>query len=217
MAYNNNANIETLVFNPVQVNTYLVYDNSGQCMVIDPAFMNDREFSAFEKIIVQKNLDPVKLVNTHCHFDHIFGVEKFRQHYPLKWEANHNDQFLVDGAPSQAAMFGLSIQPISPADIFLNEGDVVSVGSLNFEVLHIPGHSPGSICFYEREQQMVFTGDVLFFNSIGRTDLPRGDYDTLIEGIKNKLLTLPDEVVVYPGHGPATSIGYEKANNPYLR
>jgi glyoxylase-like metal-dependent hydrolase (beta-lactamase superfamily II) len=208
--------IETFVFNPVQENTYVLFDESGACAIVDAGCMNDKEFAKLDAFIQANNLKPVKLINTHCHFDHIFGVEKCREAYGLKWEAHPGDSFLVETAPAQGAMFGLSIKKVEPADVELSEGDTVQFGNCSLKVIFVPGHSPGSICFYEEHEGVMITGDVLFKGSIGRTDLPQGDYDTLIDGIKSKLMVLPNEVVVYPGHGPSTSIGDEKANNPYL-
>lgn len=209
--------IHTFVFNPVQENTYIIWDESGECAIVDAGCYNDKEFDKLDSFLKSKMLKPVKLINTHCHFDHIFGVEKCRKVYNLKWEAHSGDAFLVEGAPAQGAMFGIPVQPIALADIELNNDDEIFFGKSKLKVLHVPGHSKGSVCFYEENSKILITGDVLFHGSIGRTDLPGGDYETLISGIKSKLLVLPNNVDVFPGHGPATTIGDEKARNPFLQ
>jgi hydroxyacylglutathione hydrolase len=209
--------IHTFVFNPVQENTYILWDETGECAIVDPGCLNDREFEKLDEFIKTKNLKPVKLINTHGHFDHIFGVEKCREAYNLKWEAHHGDNAWIEGVQAKAALFGLMVQPVSLPDVELNEGDTVCFGNTTLKIFHVPGHSPGSICFYDERTQIVITGDVLFNGSIGRTDLDGGNYETLITGIKTKLLTLPNDVLAYPGHGPATTIGDEKARNPYLQ
>ena len=210
--------IEVFAFNPIQENTFVVYDeNSGECAIIDPGCINNKEFEILKGFISANDLKPVKLVNTHCHFDHILGVERCRAEWNLAWEAHPADAFLVSNAQAQAAMFGVNIAPIQSAETALADGSEIKVGNAVLKVIHVPGHSPGSICLYENESQFLLAGDVLFKGSIGRTDLPQGDYDTLINGIKEKLFVLPDDVKVYPGHGPSTSIGFEKANNPFLQ
>jgi len=210
-------NIHTFVFNPVQENTYIVWDETNQCAIIDAGCYSQKEFEKLDGFIKSKNLNPVKLINTHGHFDHIFGIEQCRKAYNLKWEAHFGDNSWVEGVQAKAALFGIPVQPIDLPDIELNDGDEVHFGNSTLKVIHVPGHSPGSICFYEEQSKILITGDVLFNGSIGRTDLPGGDYETLISGIKTKLLVLPDDVDVFPGHGPATTIGDEKARNPFLK
>lgn len=209
--------IQIFVFNPVQENTFVIWDETGACAIVDPGCMNDKEFGELKTFIETRNLKPVKLLNTHCHFDHIFGVERCRAEWNLKWEAHPGDAFLVANAPNQAAMFGMKIPPIQAPEVELAEDDIITIGNSSWLAIHVPGHSPGSLCFYNENTQVLLAGDVLFRGSIGRTDLPRGDYDTLIEGIQEKLMSLPPEVTVYPGHGPTTTIGWEKENNPFLQ
>jgi hydroxyacylglutathione hydrolase len=209
-------NIQTFVFNPVQENTYVVWDETGECAIVDAGCFSPKEFEKLDGFIKSKNLKPVKLINTHGHFDHIFGVEQCRKAYNLQWEAHNGDNFWIDGVVGKAALFGITVQPVSLPEIELNDGDTIQFGNSTLKVLHVPGHSPGSVCFYDEKAKILITGDVLFNGSIGRTDLPGGDFETLISGIKSKLLVLPDDVVVYPGHGPASTIGDEKYQNPYL-
>lgn len=210
--------IEVFIFNPVQENTFVVSDDvTGDCVIVDAGCMNETEFNRLKSFITVNKLNPVKLVNTHCHFDHIFGVERCRAEWGLKWEAHPGDSFLVQGAVAQAAMFGLQIDPISAAEIELGDGNEIYFGKSALKVICVPGHSPGSICLFSEKDKILIAGDVLFRGSIGRTDLPQGNHNTLIRGIKEKLLVLPGDVKVYPGHGPTTTIEYEKANNPYLQ
>jgi hydroxyacylglutathione hydrolase len=209
--------VQTFVFNPVQENTYVLWDETRECVIIDAGCFNQREFEKLDGFIRSKNFIPTKLINTHGHFDHIFGIERCRKAYGLKWEAHPDDYLLIGNAPSQGAIFGFQIQPILLPEVELQEGDQISFGNSILKVFHVPGHSPGSICFYNETSKIVITGDVLFNGSIGRTDLPGGNYHSLITSIKTKLLVLPDDVVVYPGHGPATTIGDEKVRNPYLQ
>jgi hydroxyacylglutathione hydrolase len=209
--------IRVFVFNPVQENTYVLWDETGECAIIDAGCYNQSEFEKLDNFIKSKGLKPVKLINTHGHFDHIFGIEQCRKAYDLKWEAHSGDKKWVEDVQNRAELFGLRVQPISLPEFELNDGDEVHFGNTTLKVIHVPGHSPGSICFYDEKSKILITGDVLFNGSIGRTDLPGGDFNTLIAGIKSKLLVLPDDVDVYPGHGPATTIGDERVRNMYLR
>lgn len=209
--------IKTFVFNPIQENTYLVWDNTGECAIIDAGCSTKSEEDKLFRFIEENNLRPIKLINTHCHFDHILGIEACRKKYNLKWEAHPSDGFLVDMAPTQGAMFGFSINPVHKPERELFEGEKIILGETELYVIHVPGHSPGSVCLYFETDAVLLTGDVLFHGSIGRTDLPMGNYGELIAGIKGKLLTLPENVTVYPGHGPATNIGDEKIRNPFLQ
>jgi hydroxyacylglutathione hydrolase len=210
--------IEVFTFNPVQENTFVIYDETnGECAIIDPGCFNNSEFEQLTGFLSAYDLKPVKLINTHGHFDHIFGVERCRKAFDLKWEAHPGDAFWVENAPAKGALFGIKIDPVHPAEISLQHNDEIKIGNSTLKVIHVPGHSPGSICLYNEEDKTLIAGDVLFRGSIGRTDLEQGSHETLISEIKSKLLVLPNDVVVYPGHGPKTTIGYEKVNNPYLQ
>ncbi len=209
--------IEKFVFNPLYENTYVIWDQTNECAIIDAGCLGNNEFDRLEAFIRQKNLKPVKLINTHCHFDHIFGVDLCRKKYSLQWEAHPDDFFLVDNAPAQTVMFGLNIDPIACPDKEIYHESIIRFGQTQLQAIHVPGHSPGSLCFYNQKTETLFSGDVLFSGSIGRTDLQKGDYNLLIDGIRTKILTLPDSVKVYPGHGPKTSIGIEKTINQFLQ
>ena len=210
--------VSRFTFNMFGVNTYILWDDiSKDATIIDPGMVNDSEQKIIDQFIEKNNLKLSHLVNTHMHIDHAFGVQYMKNRYNLKFECNIDDQFLAQRLNEQAAMFGLpiSIEELQ-IDVDLKNGDVIYVGDEELRILHVPGHSPGSIVLYAPQSSFIISGDVLFNSSIGRTDLPGGSYPQLISAINEKLMTLPEDVIVYPGHGNETSIGQEKSNNPYL-
>jgi glyoxylase-like metal-dependent hydrolase (beta-lactamase superfamily II) len=208
--------IKSFVFGPFQENTYVLYDETKECIIIDPGCYDNRERSELASFIEDNKLKPVKLINTHCHLDHVFGNGFVAETYKLQLEINKQDQPVLDSYLMSAKMYGLNAAPSPQPSVFLNEGDIISFGNSTLEILFTPGHSPGSITFYNREQQVMIAGDVLFYGSIGRSDLPGGNSATLISSIKNKLIPLGDNYTVYSGHGPSTTIGFERMNNPFL-
>lgn len=208
--------IQKFVVNPLGENSYILYDETGECIFVDPGFFFAEEHEEVKEYITANQLKPVMIANTHCHFDHIMGVEFVREEYKVPFLAHPDDAFLVERAVSQSQMFGFDVPEVKPMDGLLKEGDTLKFGNSEMKILHIPGHSPGHVVFYSEEEKVLVVGDVLFYGSIGRTDLPGGDFETLISGIKTKLLTLPDDTKVYSGHGPETSIGVEKWSNPFL-
>jgi hydroxyacylglutathione hydrolase len=208
--------IYKLVFNPIEVNTYILADQSGDCAIIDCGCYDKGEFTELTGFIEEKKLKPVLLLNTHCHLDHIFGNRFMLEKYNLGTLCHREDERNRENSVNHAIMFGLSMEvPPVPAG-FLTEHQTITFGMTELIVLHVPGHSRGSLAFYSRNDKTVFTGDALFAGSIGRTDLPGGNYETLINSIGKKLFTLPAETVVYPGHGSETSIGTEIESNPYF-
>jgi hydroxyacylglutathione hydrolase len=209
-------NIETFVFNSFQENTYLLYDHTGECIIVDAGCHEEQEKDELTDYLDDQGLKPVKLVNTHCHVDHILGVAYLARKFDLPFIIHPEEKSLFSHSRSQAEFFGLSLEQPPEPKAFLNDGDVLSFGESTLNVIHIPGHSPGGILFHSSEQNFLISGDVLFRQSIGRTDLPGGDYDSLIGGIQTKLLGLEPETIVYPGHGPTTTIGEEKNTNPFL-
>ena len=205
-------------FNMFGVNTYILWDDiSKEAIIVDPGMINNNERKIIDNFIESNNLILTHLVNTHMHIDHSFGVPYITQKYNLQLKCNENDQFLAGRLKDQADMFGL---PIAVEDLTiaenLKDGDIISIGSEELHILQVPGHSPGSIVLYAPESGFIISGDVLFFSSVGRSDLPGGNHTQLIKGIQDKLLTLDSYTIVYPGHGPETTIGQEKVNNPYL-
>lgn len=208
--------IKKLTFNDFQENTYLVYDETKECCIIDPGCYYRSERDMLVETIEELALKPMFLLNTHCHLDHIFGNKFIKDKYKIPFLANKNELPVLEAAPQVAAAYGVELDTIIKPESFLNDGDIVPFGNSLFKILLTPGHSPGSISFLNEEEKFVISGDVLFYNSIGRYDFPLSDYDTLMNSIFNKLLTLDDEVKVYSGHGPETFIGYEKRSNPFL-
>lgn len=203
-------------FSPFSENTYVLYDDSKECIIIDPGCYDSREQKTLTGFIEDEGLRPVRLINTHCHIDHVFGNKYIAELYGLKLEVHRNELPVLAWLPQSAMMFGVNADPSPQPGHFIEEGDLVTFGNTTLETLLTPGHSPGSLTFYCRESGFVISGDVLFFGSIGRTDLPGGDYDTLIRSIQEKLLPLEDDVKVFSGHGQMTTIGFERRYNPFL-
>lgn len=208
--------IAKFTFNPFQENTYVVHDGSD-AILIDPGCWNVPEQHELEQYLTDNGLTPKKLVLTHAHIDHILGNSWVHSRYGLLPEMHKADLPLLRNGPKQASMFGVPLDPSPEPTHFIEEGDVITLGGHDLHVLFVPGHAPGHIAFYNKEQKFVINGDVLFMNSIGRTDLPGGDLDTLLKSIREQLFTLGDDVKVYCGHGPETTIGMEKRSNPFLR
>lgn len=208
--------IKTFIFNPVQENTYLLYNEHKDCIIIDPGCYDDYEKDKLKSFINVNKLQPKLLLNTHCHLDHVFGNKFIAEEFKVTLNTHPLEKSILELAPASGLMFNLPFDNYQGEVIYLNEGDKVSLGDDKLELIHVPGHSPGSLCFYCEKQRFVIAGDTLFQNSIGRTDLPGGNYEDLINNIKVKLFKLPDDVKVYPGHGPATTIGDEREGNPYL-
>ena len=210
--------VSRFTFNMFGVNTYILWDDfSKDAMIIDPGMIEMAECHIIDSFIEKNRLNIKHLVNTHMHIDHAFGISYIKNIYNLKLECNTNDQFLAQRLKEQASMFGLpiSIEDLK-IDLDLKDDDKIQIGDEEIQILHVPGHSPGSIVLYAPQSSFLISGDVLFNSSIGRTDLPGGSYPQLISAINGKLMTLPDDTIVYPGHGLETSIGQEKRNNPYL-
>jgi len=208
--------VKKFTFNPVQENTFVVYDETGECVIVDAGCNNDNEQRELDNFITKENLKPVRLINTHCHFDHIMGVTYCRTKYHLQFEIHPDELPLVEQAVEHGDMFGIPMEPVDAPDGFFNEGDQLTFGNSYLQVIAAPGHSPGGVVFYNPVQKILLAGDVLFYGSIGRTDLPGGSFEQLVGNIKTKLLTLPEETIVYSGHGTETTIGFEKNNNPFL-
>ena len=209
-------NVKVFLFSPVQENTYVIYNEKNECAVIDPGCYFQEEKEKLQSFIKQNHLIPKMLLNTHCHLDHVFGNKFIAETYGLILHLHKKEEAMSQMAPASGLMFNLPFDNYQGEFIFLQEGDSIFLGDDKLEIIETPGHSPGSICFYCRSQNFIVSGDVLFESSIGRTDLPGGNYETLIGSIKQKLFLLPDEVIVYNGHGNETSIGKEKRNNPFV-
>jgi hydroxyacylglutathione hydrolase len=207
--------IHSFVFNAFQENTYVLYDETRACVIIDPGCYDREETYELESFISDHNLEVKLLLNTHCHVDHVLGNYFVKEKYKVKFLIHRKDEAVLKAVKVYAPNYGLfQYQDASP-DGFLEEGDTVSFGNQTLNVLFTPGHAPGHIVFFHKDSESLIGGDVLFYNSIGRTDLPGGNHEQLINSIHEKLFTLPDSVTVYPGHGPETTIGFEKRTNPF--
>lgn len=204
------------VFSPIQVNTYIVTGDDVGCIVIDCGCYGEAEEKRLDELLTAKGLKPEMLISTHCHLDHVFGNSFMLRRYGLKPWFHEGDRYNNENAPKHALMFGLQMMPAPGAAGYLTDGEIVTAAGVTFEVIAVPGHSPGGIAFYSKYDDVVFTGDALFAGSIGRSDLPGGDHELLMENIRTRLFTLPPATVVYPGHGPETSIREEMENNPFF-
>ena len=209
--------IKTFTFNPIQENTYVVHDETGEAVVIDAGCYFENEKKALQAYIDDNKLKLVKVLNTHLHFDHQFGNKFLFDTYGIAPEAHAGDKFLLKRVVKGAVIYGFPVQEdAQPIGTYLQENQEISFGNTALNTIHVPGHSPGHLVFHNEKEHVLFAGDILFNGSIGRTDLEQGDYGMLIRNITEKLLILPDETVVYPGHGPSTTIGKERVSNPYL-
>lgn len=208
--------VRFFTFSPVQENTYVLYNEQNKAIIIDPGCYFTAEQETLKKFIEDTQLEPVRLLNTHCHLDHVFGNKWVSETWNLELHLHAGEEQMLKLAPLSGEKWGLPFQNYSGPLHFLEEEDTIQLGNDALKVILAPGHSPASICFYCEEQGFLVGGDVLFRESIGRTDLPGGNHETLLKNIREKLFVLPDEVVVYPGHGPSTTIGYEKTHNPFL-
>lgn len=209
-------NIAKLVFNPIMENTYIVWDDTKECIIIDAGNFSARENAQLTDFISERGLKPVMAVNTHGHFDHAMGVGYLKETYGVKFACSSKDQFLVDSAQQSGAMFGVKCAPVPAIDIDLDKMEEIAFGATKLRVIKTPGHTPGHVSLYNEEQKVLFTGDTLFRESIGRTDLPGGDYSWIMTSILEQLVPLGDDVEFYPGHGDKSTIGHETLYNPFV-
>ena len=209
--------VHTLTFNPFQENTYVISAPSGECIIIDPGCFDEYEREELVECIDKQKLKPVRLINTHCHIDHVLGNAYVAKTWNLGLEIHMGEIPVLASGVSVSNMYGVPYDPSPLPSSFLAEGDEVVLDGISMKVLFTPGHSPASICLYNQSDGWVIGGDVLFYESIGRTDLPGGDHQTLLHSIRSQLFVLPNETIVYPGHGPTTKIGYEKMFNPFMQ
>lgn len=207
---------QSFVFNPFQENSYIIYNDEKQCWIIDPGMYDAAELSHFTDYLLDNKLVPQAIINTHAHIDHIFGVPALIEKYNLPFGLHEKDIPVLNSAPGSAAIFGFDFRNIPQPTFNISHNEKLKLAGDELDVLFVPGHSPGSIAFYYAPGNWVIAGDALFSGSIGRTDLPGGNHNQLITSIKTQLLTLPDDTVVYSGHGPSTTVGNEKIYNPFL-
>lgn len=208
--------IKSFVFSPIQENTYVLYNESKECIIIDPGCYFDEEKTALQNFIEESGLTPKMLLNTHCHLDHVFGNKFVAETFGLTLQLHEIEKQVLAFAPTSGLMYNMPFDNYTGDFILLKGGDTILLGSDELKVIEAPGHSPGHICFYCAKQNFLIGGDVLFQRSIGRTDLPGGNQQQLLNSIRQQLFVLPDETVVYSGHGDTTTIGEEKMYNLYL-
>jgi len=208
--------IKSFTFSPIQENTYILYNEHKECIIIDPGCYFEEEKLALKNFIDDFKLIPIMLLNTHCHLDHVFGNKFVSGSFEIMPTIHPLEKELLAYAPISGLMYEMPFDHYEGDVAYLEVGQIIRLGSDQLTVLFTPGHSPGSVSFYCEQQSFVISGDVLFKNSIGRTDLPGGNHEILIKSIKKELLTLPDETIIYSGHGLPTNIGNEKKSNPFL-
>lgn len=208
--------VKSFTCNPYQENSYLLFDESQECVFIDPGMYTGDEQNAVLKFIAENKLKPVLLLNTHCHIDHVLGNKFIYDTYGLLPQFHQGEEIMLNSVVAYAPQMGIRYEVSPLPEIYLPESGSIEFGNSKLEIIFAPGHSPAHLCFYSPDDQFLIGGDVLFHQSIGRTDLPGGDHSQLIKNIKEKLFILPDACKVYAGHGPATTIGFEKEHNPFL-
>lgn len=211
------VHIESFTFNPFSENTYVLSDESGEAVIIDPGCYTKAEYQQLYDYIETNSLKPVKIINTHAHIDHVLGIAAVKGKYNIPFSLHKLDEPLLKAVKTYAPNYGFAQFDEPEIDHYLEEGDLVKFGNSALKVIFVPGHAPGHVAFVNDEQQFVIGGDVLFRNSVGRTDLPGGDMGILLNSIRFKLFTLGDNYTVYAGHMEPTTIGYEKKNNPFLK
>lgn len=209
-------NIKQFTFNPYQENTYVLFDESGECAIIDPGMYDGAEQNQLVQFISGAGLKPVLLLNTHCHIDHVLGNKFVFDNWGLKPQFHKGELFVLQAIPGYAPQMGMQYELSPEPEVYLEESGSVSFGNSKLDLIFAPGHSPAHLCFYAEADNFLIGGDVLFYNSIGRTDLPGGNHEQLINSIRQNVFTLPDECKVFPGHGQSTTIGFEKKHNPFL-
>lgn len=208
--------IKTLVFNAFQVNTYLVYHENGECLLVDPACYTSREQEHLTRVLEEDHLTLKYVVNTHSHVDHVLGARYIDQVYGIKPMIHRDGLVFYNQMISHANSFGFDLEEVVLPEEFLNDGDIIRLGDEEISILYTPGHADGSICLAHAAGQWIITGDLIFYGSIGRTDLPTGNLERLLQSVRDKIFPFPDAFRLYPGHGQPTSVGFERRHNPYL-
>jgi glyoxylase-like metal-dependent hydrolase (beta-lactamase superfamily II) len=210
-------NVQGITMNPFQENTYIVWNAAQEAIIVDPGCYTDAEQQFLQNFITEKALRPVLLVNTHCHLDHVFGNQWVHETYGLTLHIHPQEKVMLEHAPASGVKWGVPFEPYTGPVTYVNEGTQLKLGDNTLDILFVPGHSPGHICLYNAADSWLIAGDTLFKESIGRTDLPLGNHDTLLQSIRSQLFVLPNNTVVLPGHNEATTIGQEKKYNPFLQ
>ena len=209
--------VEHFTFNPFSENTYVLHDETGEAVIIDPGCTEKADYEALYQYIEANGLKPVQIINTHAHIDHVLGVAAVKRKYNIPFALHQIDEPYLKAVKTYASNYGFSHFDEPEIDSYLEEGETVQFGNTELKIIFVPGHAPGHVAFVSDEDKFVIGGDVLFRMSIGRTDLPGGDHQTLLTSIRTKLFTLPDDYKVYAGHMEPTTIGFEKKNNPFFK
>lgn len=209
--------VQSFTFNPFQENTFVLSNERKDCFIIDPGCAERYEKEELLNYLQSNQLNPIRLINTHGHIDHIMGNQFIFDHFNLKPQIHQADLKTLQQAPEYAHLYGINIEPSPEPEVFLKGGENIRLGENKFDLVFVPGHSPGHIALICHDEKVVIGGDVLFEGSIGRTDLPGGDMDTLLKSIKDEFFSLPDDYTVYSGHGNKTTIGKERKSNPFLQ
>lgn len=209
--------LKTFVFNPFMENTYVLSSSNGDAIIFDPGCYENYEINEISSYIENEGLEVKMIVNTHCHIDHVLGNEVLKRKYGCPFKIPKNELEVFNAQVPYAPQWGIVNYQPAEVDEFLNEGDTIVLDEIRLKAIEVSGHSPGHLVFYDKDKKILIGGDVLFRESIGRTDLPGGNHDDLLRNIKEKVYPLPEDTTVYPGHGPETTIGYEKSNNPFVR
>ncbi len=207
--------VKSFVFNPFMENTYVLYDETKEAIIIDPGCYEKHEKDELTSFIKNEGLKVVKLLNTHCHIDHVFGNQFVKTTYDVKLSIHQKDEETLRAVKVYAPNYGFSHYEEAEVDNYIDEGDVITFGNSTLDIVFVPGHAPGHVAFFNKEDKIIIGGDVLFQGSVGRTDLPGGDMNTLIKSIHEKMFPLGDDMTVYCGHGGTTTIGHEKKTNPF--
>lgn len=207
--------IKRVVFNPFRENTYLVWDSTKECIVVDAGNMSETENSALKELITSLELKPVMAVNTHGHFDHTQGVKYLKDEYGVKFACSSKDKFLIE-ASSGGMVYGLKCNEVPEIDVDLDSTESLKFGETELRIIKTPGHTPGHVVLFNEGEKVLFTGDTLFRESIGRTDLPGGDYSWIMKSILEEIVPLGDDVAIYPGHEDSSTIGHETLYNPFI-
>ena len=213
----NEMRIKTFVFNPFFENTYLLISEENNCIIIDPGCYEDYEINELVDYVRLEDLQVVSIINTHCHIDHVLGNDALKKQYGVPLLIPINEKEIFDAVVDYAPQWGIASYEPAKVDSYLSQTDTITLDEIKIEILEVPGHSPGHLVFYLKTDKVLIGGDVLFRESIGRTDLPGGNHQVLLTNIQEKIYALPEDVTVYPGHGPTTNIGFEKMHNPFVR
>lgn len=209
-------NIKQFTFNAYQENTYVLFDETGECVIIDPGMYDGAEQNELVQFITAAELRPVALLNTHCHIDHVFGNKFVFDQWGLKPRFHQGELAVLQAIPGYAPQMGMRYELSPEPESYLPESGEITFGNNRLTLIFAPGHSPAHLCFYSEADNILIGGDVLFYQSIGRTDLPGGNHEQLLSSIRENLFILPPETKVFPGHGKSTTIGFEMKHNPFL-